>query len=57
MQDDDHTDHPTAPGMLGSDAENLPQLKTENSIATMPGNRAAWFRDSEGNILGLVELG
>jgi hypothetical protein len=36
---------------------DLPQLKTEDSIATMPGNRAAWFRDSEGNILGLVELG
>jgi catechol 2,3-dioxygenase-like lactoylglutathione lyase family enzyme len=35
---------------------DLPQLKTENSIATMPGNRAAWFRDSEGNILGLVAL-
>jgi catechol 2,3-dioxygenase-like lactoylglutathione lyase family enzyme len=36
---------------------DLPQLRTENSVATMPGNRAAWFRDSEGNILGLVELG
>lgn len=36
---------------------DLPDLKTVNGIATMGSDRAAWFRDSEGNILGLVELG
>jgi catechol 2,3-dioxygenase-like lactoylglutathione lyase family enzyme len=34
---------------------NLPNLKTVNSIATTGGNRAAWFKDSEGNLLGLVQ--
>ena len=28
-----------------------PGLKTERHIATMNGGRAAWFKDSEGNIL------
>lgn len=36
---------------------DLPSLKTVNSIATTGPNRAAWFKDSEGNILGLVQLG
>ena len=35
---------------------DTPQLKTVDGIATMPGGRAAWFKDSEGNILGLVQL-
>jgi catechol 2,3-dioxygenase-like lactoylglutathione lyase family enzyme len=35
---------------------DLPNLKTVGSIATMGEVRAAWFRDSEGNILGLVRL-
>ena len=31
-------------------------LKTVDGIATMPdGNRIAWFKDSEGNILGIGE--
>jgi predicted enzyme related to lactoylglutathione lyase len=30
---------------------DFPGLKTENGIATTPGDRAAWFKDSEGNIL------
>ena len=34
---------------------NLPNLKTVNGIATTGGNRAAWFKDSEGNLLGLVQ--
>jgi catechol 2,3-dioxygenase-like lactoylglutathione lyase family enzyme len=42
---------------------DLPGLKTVNGIATIEGNypskgvgeRAAWFRDSEGNLLGLGE--
>lgn len=33
-----------------------PTLKTVNSIAEAPGGRAAWFKDSEGNILGLVQF-
>jgi catechol 2,3-dioxygenase-like lactoylglutathione lyase family enzyme len=36
---------------------NLPGLKTVNAIATTGPNRAAWFKDSEGNILGLVQMG
>jgi catechol 2,3-dioxygenase-like lactoylglutathione lyase family enzyme len=35
---------------------DLPNLKTVNSIATMGDIRAAWFRDSEDNILGIVKL-
>ena len=32
------------------------KLKTENNIATTQGMKAAWFKDSEGNILGIGEL-
>lgn len=33
---------------------DFPGLKTEDGIATMPdGNAAAWFLDSEGNILSI----
>jgi catechol 2,3-dioxygenase-like lactoylglutathione lyase family enzyme len=35
---------------------DFPGLKTVDAIATVPGLRAAWFRDSEGNILGVVQL-
>ncbi len=32
------------------------ELKTEDGVATTAeGLRAAWFKDSEGNILGLFE--
>lgn len=34
---------------------DLPHLKTNEGIAEVGGERAAWFRDSEGNILALVE--
>ena len=34
---------------------NFPGLKTLNSIATAGGSKAAWFKDSEGNILALVQ--
>ena len=30
---------------------NTPGLKTERHIAKMDGERAAWFKDTEGNIL------
>jgi predicted enzyme related to lactoylglutathione lyase len=33
---------------------DLPELKTVDSIADFEGGRAAWFKDSEGNILALV---
>jgi hypothetical protein len=36
---------------------DLPNLKTVNGIAALGPNRAAWFRDSEGNILGIMQEG
>jgi catechol 2,3-dioxygenase-like lactoylglutathione lyase family enzyme len=35
---------------------DFPGLKTENHIATTGPTRAAWFKDSEGNMIGLVQL-
>ena len=35
---------------------DFPGLKTVNGIATMGSNKAAWFKDSEGNILGIVQF-
>jgi predicted enzyme related to lactoylglutathione lyase len=35
---------------------DLPGMKSENGIVTAGGARVAWFRDSEGNILALVQL-
>ncbi len=36
---------------------NLPNLKTdERGLAEQNGIKAAWFKDSEGNILGISEL-
>jgi catechol 2,3-dioxygenase-like lactoylglutathione lyase family enzyme len=32
---------------------DLPQLKTVGGIASMDGAKAAWFKDSEGNILAI----
>jgi hypothetical protein len=32
---------------------DLPELKTENSIARIGSRKAAWFRDCEGNILAI----
>jgi predicted enzyme related to lactoylglutathione lyase len=34
---------------------DLPGVKTVNGIATGGGARAAWFKDSEGNILAVVQ--
>ena len=31
---------------------DFPGLKTENGVAEYDGSRGAWFKDSEGNILG-----
>jgi catechol 2,3-dioxygenase-like lactoylglutathione lyase family enzyme len=35
---------------------NLPDFKTVGSIVTMPANRAAWFKDSEENLHGIVQF-
>ena len=35
---------------------DYPDLKTVNSIAEIPGGRVAWFKDTEGNILGITQL-
>ena len=34
---------------------SMPGLKTNNSIATGGGAMAAWFKDSEGNIMAVVQ--
>lgn len=35
---------------------DYPQLKTVEAIAAVGAGRAAWFKDSEGNLLGLIQL-
>ena len=35
---------------------DVPGLKTENGIAQTGTARAAWFKDSEGNTIGIVQL-
>ena len=35
---------------------DLPHMKTVDSVATVENASAAWFRDSEGNILGLAQF-
>jgi len=35
---------------------DLPGFKTVEGIATVPGSKAAWFKDTDGNILGIVQL-
>jgi hypothetical protein len=32
---------------------DLPGFKTENGVMDMNGFKAAWFKDTEGNILGI----
>jgi len=34
---------------------DMPGVKTVNGIASSNGNRAAWFKDPEGNIMALIE--
>jgi catechol 2,3-dioxygenase-like lactoylglutathione lyase family enzyme len=36
---------------------DFPGLKTENGIATMGSIRGAWFKDPDGNILGVYQEG
>jgi catechol 2,3-dioxygenase-like lactoylglutathione lyase family enzyme len=35
---------------------DFPGLKTEGGIATAGDVRSAWFKDSEGNLIGIVQL-
>jgi catechol 2,3-dioxygenase-like lactoylglutathione lyase family enzyme len=39
------------------DTYDLPGLRTEDGIARMGGNRVAWFRDPDGNVIGVIEFG
>jgi catechol 2,3-dioxygenase-like lactoylglutathione lyase family enzyme len=34
---------------------DFPGLTTEDGVATLPGARAAWFKDPDGNILNVFE--
>ena len=34
---------------------DMPGLKTVDGIATMGGTKGAWFKDTEGNILALIQ--
>ena len=36
---------------------DFPSLKTTDGIASVPAGRAAWFKDTEGNMHGLIQLG
>lgn len=36
---------------------DLPGLETEDGIAALPGARALWFKDPDGNILNVFERG
>ena len=40
---------------LQFDDYDLPNFKTVNGIAEIEGYRGAWFKDSEGNVLSLVQ--
>ena len=37
------------------DEYDMPDFKTVGGIATTPGGLAAWFKDTEGNIIGLIQ--
>jgi catechol 2,3-dioxygenase-like lactoylglutathione lyase family enzyme len=36
---------------------DYPTLRTNNGVADTPAGRSAWFKDTEGNLLGLIQLG
>jgi catechol 2,3-dioxygenase-like lactoylglutathione lyase family enzyme len=35
---------------------DMPAFDAQTMIATFPGTRSAWFKDTEGNLIGLVQL-
>lgn len=39
------------------EAYDYPTLQTVDGIAQMGPNRAAWFKDPEGNLIGIIEFG
>jgi catechol 2,3-dioxygenase-like lactoylglutathione lyase family enzyme len=49
----------TANGLRDKDVAledyDMPGLKTEHGIATLPGGKAIWFKDPDGNILNVFE--
>lgn len=45
-----------ARGVIFEDYD-FPGVKTVNGIATLGTDRVAWFKDSEGNLLALAQLG
>jgi catechol 2,3-dioxygenase-like lactoylglutathione lyase family enzyme len=38
------------------EAYDFPGFDKATSIASFPANRSAWFRDTEGNLLGVVQM-
>jgi catechol 2,3-dioxygenase-like lactoylglutathione lyase family enzyme len=36
---------------------DLPDLRTVDGVATAGPHRSAWFKDSEGNLIGLIQTG
>lgn len=36
---------------------DLPGLQTVDGIAELGGNRVAWFKDPDGNVIGVIEFG
>ena len=45
-----------AKGVVFEDYDFGEDFRTENGVLTLPdGSKGAWFKDSEGNILGLTE--
>lgn len=38
------------------EAYDMPAFDHQTMIATLPSVRSAWFKDSEGNLLGIVEI-
>lgn len=41
---------------LAGQYHDMPAFDREPMIATFPGPRAAWSKDTEGNLIGLVQL-
>lgn len=39
------------------EAYDLPGLRTVDGIAELGGNRVAWFRDPDGNVIGVIQFG
>ncbi len=35
---------------------DMPAFDPQTMIATFPGTRSAWFKDTEGNLIGIVQL-